>query len=1111
MTDRQRVTNILKFWRAVEIFDIPSLQKNDDEKTFAYSSYNKNLGKPFPWQKSISEKVYFQVYLGFTSKQHIIRHILSLIPDSPEMSIDEKERIDESGGCFAVFCVDGKGKPVEKSYTLASFIIGIEKLSIPESLESINDELQNYSLAFDGRISSKFSVNDDKKQVDWDFINDEIDLITKIIRYPLEEENIEVFVRCFGLRNNSEISTDSDLINSFFLSDLDTLVNNSGEIFGQALEAYLSTTNSEERRDILVNETYLKQCLRPELLPMGRWATNPEHFLMLAQQAAVFKILDSSEPHSKLISVNGPPGTGKTTLLQDVVADVIIKRAEKISVLRYPKDLFKGEFSSENIKVYSLDCNIMQNTQIVVASSNNNAVKNISAEIPTKIDSKAFPDTSYIKEVALNKFGESAWGLVAAPLGNAVNKHEFISKVYDPFEGRDTELLKNIVIKNETKQSDIENLFGEPESKANDIWIFKKVKKSPESAEYISVSDYFLNPSISEIEIKFSSGIVQSQHVNKVFVPDMPCTLKLYLEHWKSNYKEASKNWKVAKDNFNKKLKIFNAYKEHIISLQPFIEEIYELEEALTDVESKLAEENDKSEQLRLQISELVSQKEALGSEKKSLERQQENEKIRLGQHERRKPWILAVWFKFLSYKLWLERYEKLEQGYITVNDKIILIDKEFKCIDDKIDSLSKLNKSVIDELHEQKKAILLELEKLQSLFNPLQTKDINFPDKKFFAQEKQEIHLKSLWTTKEVEVLRAELFLAALKLHEWTMCATAGKWDANMKAVKGLLNSKGGVIPADELLSIWNMLFFITPVVSTTFASFSRLFKGLGKETLGWLLVDEAGQSTPQMAAGAIWRSKRAVIIGDPMQIEPVMTVPNIIVEKMKRHYKVDECLCPLTASVQTVADRTMEYGSYVGDTWVGLPLRGHRRCIEPMFSVSNEIAYGNQMVQANKKPEQISCVLGNSCWLDVQGFSQGQVVREEIEFLSETLQRLKEDYPIVGNGKEAVIYVIAPFRKVAYAAQKAVRKLGLSGKVQCGTVHTFQGKEADIVFIVLGSATGKVGAGSRNWVCSKPNLLNVALTRAKLRVYIIGHYADWSELSYFNVLCRSLKVQKI
>ncbi|KUL40541.1 hypothetical protein [Actinoplanes awajinensis] len=47
--------------------------------------------------------------------------------------------------------------------------------------------------------------------------------------------------------------------------------------------------------------------------------------------------------------------------------------------------------------------------------------------------------------------------------------------------------------------------------------------------------------------------------------------------------------------------------------------------------------------------------------------------------------------------------------------------------------------------------------------------------------------------------------------------------------------------------------------VISTTFASVARL------------LVDDAGQTTPQLAADAIWRSRRPIAVGDPLPLEPV------------------------------------------------------------------------------------------------------------------------------------------------------------------------------------------------------------------------------------------------
>ena len=148
-------------------------------------------------------------------------------------------------------------------------------------------------------------------------------------------------------------------------------------------------------------------------------------------------------------------------------------------------------------------------------------------------------------------------------------------------------------------------------------------------------------------------------------------------------------------------------------------------------------------------------------------------------------------------------------------------------------------------------------------------------------------------------------------------------------------------------------VFFLVVPSVSTTFASFSKFFKGLNEaESLGWLLVDEAGQSCPQEALGAIYRAKKAIIVGDPLQVRPVTTMPSAMNDTLLEYYHVDKTWSVLEESVQTLSDRVNVYGTEIikdaNSQWVGCPLRVHRRCIEPMFSIANKIAYDNLMIQA-------------------------------------------------------------------------------------------------------------------------------------------------------------------
>jgi superfamily I DNA and/or RNA helicase len=311
----------------------------------------------------------------------------------------------------------------------------------------------------------------------------------------------------------------------------------------------------------------------------------------------------------------------------------------------------------------------------------------------------------------------------------------------------------------------------------------------------------------------------------------------------------------------------------------------------------------------------------------------------------------------------------------------------------------------------------------------------------------------------------------------------------------------------------IWSTLFLVVPAVSTTFASMARMFSKVGPAEFGWLLVDEAGQALPQAAVGALMRTKRAVVVGDPIQIEPVVILPDQLTDAICLKFGIDPTVFNApAASAQTLADSATEYfGRFetkYGSREVGVPLLVHRRCGEPMFTISNSIAYENLMVQA--KPAGQSAIrdcLGPSRWIDANGRGQDKWCQAEGEVVLDCLRRLR------ASGCVPDIYVVTPFVVVQDRLRELLRRNGvLEGWVddpygwvreRIGTVHTVQGREAEAVIFVLG-APEAIQRGARGWAGGKPNLLNVAVTRAKEAVYVIGNRELWKQAGVFQILDR-------
>ncbi len=182
-------------------------------------------------------------------------------------------------------------------------------------------------------------------------------------------------------------------------------------------------------------------------------------------------------------------------------------------------------------------------------------------------------------------------------------------------------------------------------------------------------------------------------------------------------------------------------------------------------------------------------------------------------------------------------------------------------------------------------------------------------------------------------------------------------------------------------------------------------------------------------------------------------------------------------------------------------------------MFSISNVISYAQLMVQATANQRSgVRDVLGESQWIDVRGSTTGKWCAEEGEVVVRMLKELARE-----GLEEPDVFCITPFRDVAQRLRERVRsEHALLHKLSdepnewpgghIGTVHTFQGKETEAVILVLG-AQGDAQIGARQWAGSSANLINVAVSRAKQVLYVVGNRDVWSNSGNFREIANRLE----
>jgi hypothetical protein len=270
-------------------------------------------------------------------------------------------------------------------------------------------------------------------------------------------------------------------------------------------------------------------------------------------------------------------------------------------------------------------------------------------------------------------------------------------------------------------------------------------------------------------------------------------------------------------------------------------------------------------------------------------------------------------------------------------------------------------------------------------------------------------------------------------------------------------------------------------------------------------LVIDEAGQCHPAHAVSALVRAESALVIGDTHQLAPVVELSADEEARLLRSCRLrtpDSYLRPYrvhadsTVSSQSLADRAVSTRRSLTD---------HFRCQPEIIALSDALCgYGLTVHTPRFDRSRHAPYLTRPVSLvDLRGeqarwagsWYNGHELQETLALLESLLH---------GGVQPDEIAVITPYRGQLEQLRRSFvqRRIPLEssaelaeaggwaqqpGGVALGTVHRFQGGERSIVLF----SSVVTHPSSLAFLNARPNLLNVAISRAQHHFVCLGHAA--------------------
>lgn len=583
------------------------------------------------------------------------------------------------------------------------------------------------------------------------------------------------------------------MVDSFFIDDVRKVLRQVRSDRGGLVLPYVHGVT--ERTDCTTREFVRTGCTATTH-PAARWPA--KHDLSMMQQLAVDTI-GGRLRSGGLASVNGPPGTGKTTLLMDIVADVVARRALAMCDFATPARAFRPTRDYP-----ALDASLCDHL-IVIASSNNGAVENVTRELPNeeKVDLTLFDGFEYLQAAAqtlltppARKAGDGkspgvdenedeeddaeeadasrpprAWGSISAALGKMAHRGRYVRLMNltekHPVTGKDQSASSNVfeLLKRERETPTLGS-WNDERAAFRTAWM--EVERLAAEIDALD-DDSAGGPDMERLDVEAVAGGTALRSMEAIRATAETEVAEADAAFWRAEQGirllETTRPSRLGRMLRRAASSSWDGRWEAAVSRR-------------TDADTRLT-----ASRVALRV--------ATSGRDAAAERKRRSETALAAAREQEETRLAAR-----------REVAKRHPGLVTAGD----VDRE---------------------------------------------------------SDTRIRHQMLPGTSATLKGARGRLFVQAMRVH-LAFAAGAGPemFDASLALAFDMVANKGRWRErTDAGRHLWATLAIVTPVVSTTFSSLARCFFNMGMADIPWLLIDEAGQAVPHHALGAVWRAKRVSI----------------------------------------------------------------------------------------------------------------------------------------------------------------------------------------------------------------------------------------------------------